>query len=199
MEGNINYMTVNIYDEQLNKVKEICRWESPYRLGAGTRMFTEPYLFCSSGGRILTTNGIEFTIDVYDSHGEYLYTIKQEYKKLKISEDTKKTVINYLKTNPATKDVFQYMQPIIFPDYLPAIRHFMVRDKKVYVLTYKRQGNKSEFYIFDLKGELLNHVFLPLKEQTPLIYFPYCIKDGKLYQLVENEESEEWELYVTES
>jgi hypothetical protein len=45
----------------------------------------------------------------------------------------------------------------------------------------------------------LNHVFLPLKEQTPLIYFPYCIKDGKLYQLAENEESEEWELYVTES
>ncbi len=197
MEGNINYMTVNIYDAQLNKVKEICRWESPYRLGAGTRMFTEPYLFCSSGDRILTTNGIEFTINVYDSNGEYLYAIKQEYKKLKISEDTQKTVINYLKTSPATKNVFQYMQPIIFPEYLPAIRHFMVTDKKVYVLTFKRQGNESEFYIFDLKGQSLNHVFLPLKEQTPLIYFPYYIKDGKLYQLVENEE-EEWELYVTE-
>jgi hypothetical protein len=199
MEGNINYMTVNIYDGKLNKVKEICRWESPYRLGAGTRVFTEPYVFCTSGDKILTTNGTEFTIDVYDSHGENPYTIKQEYKKLKISRDTEKAVINYFKTNPATKNVFQYMQPIIFPDYLPAIRNFMVTDKKVYVLTFKRQGNKSEFYIFDLEGKLLNHVFLPLKEQTPLTYFPYYIKDGKLYQLVENEEEEEWELYVTNS
>jgi hypothetical protein len=198
MEGNINYITVNIYNAELNKVKEICMWESPYRPGAGTRVFTEPYSFCSTGNKIFTTNGIEFTIDVYDSQGENLYGIKQEYKKLKVSEATKKAVIDYFKTNPATKNVFRFMQPIIFPDYLPAIRNIMVKDKKVYVLTFKREGNKSEFYIFDVNGELLNRVFLPLKENSPLTYSPFYIKDGKLYQLVENEEEEEWELYVTE-
>lgn len=198
MAGNINYLTVNIYDAELNKVKEICKWESPYRPGAGTRVFTEPYSFCTTGDKIFTTNGIEFTIDVYDSHGENLYAIKQEYKKLRVSEDTKKAVIDYLKTSPATKNVFQYMQPIIFPNYLPAVRSVTVKDKKVYVLTFKREGNKSELYIFDVKGKLLNRVFLPLKENTPLTYFPFYIKDGKLYQLVENEEEEEWELYVTE-
>jgi hypothetical protein len=198
MEGNINYLTVNIYDAELNKIKEICKWESPYRPGAGTRVFTEPYSFCSTGDKIFTTNGIEFTIDVYDCHGENLYAIKQEYKKLKLSEDTKKAVIDYFKTSPATKNVFQFMQPIIFPNYLPAVRNVTVKDKKVYVLTFKREGNKSEFYIFDVKGKLLNRVFRPLKENTPLTYFPFYIKDGKLYQLVENEEEEEWELYVTE-
>lgn len=198
VEGNINYMTVNIYDAKLNKVKEVCKWESPYRPGAGTQVFTEPYVFCSTGDKIFTSNGTEFKIDVYDSNGEKLYAIKQTYKKIKVSADNEKAVIHYFKTSPSTKDVFQFMQPIKFPEYLPAIRNFIVKDKKVYVLTFKQEDHKSEFYIFDLKGTLLKHVFLPLKEQTVLTYFPYHIKDGKLYQLVENEEDEKWELYVTE-
>jgi len=198
MVGNRNYMTVNIYDAGLNKVKEVCMWESPYRPGEGTRVFTEPYVLHSYGDKILTTNGTDFEIDVYDRNGKKLYTIKQEYKKINVSEDTEKAVIHYFKTSPSTKDVFQFMQPIKFPEYLPAIRNFIVKDKKVYVLTFKQENNKSEFYILDLKGKLLKHVFLPLKEQTALTYFPYTIKDGTLYQLVENEDEEEWELVVTE-
>jgi hypothetical protein len=197
MAGNINYMTVNIYDEQLNKIKEVCKWESPYRLGAGTQVFAEPYIFCSSGDKIFTTNGVEFKIDVFNSMGENLYTINQEYKRLKISEDTKKIVIHFFKNSPSTKDVFQFLQPIKFPEYLPAVFNFMVTDHKIYVHTYKRQDDKSEFYIFDLKGKLLNRIFLPLKEQTPMTFFPYCIKSNKLYQLVENEE-EVWVLIVTD-
>ena len=198
MVGNRNYMTVNIYDAGLNKIKEVCKWESPYRSGEGTRVFTEPYVLHSYGDKIFTTDGVEFEIDVYDNDGKKMYTIKQEYKKIKVSEETEKAVIHYFKTSPSTRDVFQFMQPIKFPEYLPAIRNFIVKDQKIYVLNFKQEDNKSEFYVFDLKGKLLKHVFLPLKEQTALTYFPYTIKDDTLYQLVENEDEEEWELVVTE-
>jgi hypothetical protein len=41
-------------------------------------------------------------------------------------------------------------------------------------------------------------IYLPLKEKNVYQLFPFDIKDGKLYQLIENEDTEEYELFVTE-
>ncbi|UCH97990.1 MAG: hypothetical protein JSV88_14355 [Candidatus Aminicenantes bacterium] len=193
-----SFITVNIYDAELNKVKEVCRWESPFRPGAGTRVFTEPYIFQATENKIFTAGGKEFKINVFDSNGKKLYSINQKYEDIKISEGLKKAVINYFKTSPSTKNVFQFMQPIKFPDYFPAILSFLVKDNKIYVLTYKKKDHKHECFVFDLKGKLLKKVFLPVIEQTLVSYYPFNINDGKLYQLLENEEAEEWELHVTE-
>jgi hypothetical protein len=137
-------------------------------------------------------------MNVFDGNGKKLYSIQHEYERIKISETYKEEVIKFFKTDPTTKNVFHLIQPILFHEYLPAIRTFFVKDKNIYVLTYKRKDQKAEFFIFDLKGRLLNKLFLPLVAQTPLIYYPFNIKDGKLYQLVENEDQEEWELHIHE-
>ena len=52
--------------------------------------------------------------------------------------------------------------------------------------------------ILDLRGKLLKTVMLEIAEQNPEHFFPYCISQGILYQLVENEDSENWELFATE-
>lgn len=59
-----------------------------------------------------------------------------------------------------------------------------------------KEAGKSEVQIFDLKGTLLEKSMIPIKEKNAKRFFPYDIKKGMLYQLVENED-EEWELHVT--
>lgn len=44
----------------------------------------------------------------------------------------------------------------------------------------------------------MKKIYLPLKEKSVNKLFPFDIKDGKLYQLIENEDTEEYELFVTE-
>ena len=39
---------------------------------------------------------------------------------------------------------------------------------------------------------------VPLAEKDDRLWYPYVIKNGKLYQLIENSNKEEWELHVTE-
>jgi hypothetical protein len=39
---------------------------------------------------------------------------------------------------------------------------------------------------------------VPLAEKDERLWYPYVIKNGKLYQLIENLDEEEWELHVTE-
>ena len=85
-----------------------------------------------------------------------------------------------------------------FPDYLPIVRHFVVADQKIYILTYKVEKEKFQFLVLDTDGKHLKTVFLPLnKEKDDVFGFtPFCIKNGILYQLIETED-DEWELHAT--
>jgi hypothetical protein len=83
-----------------------------------------------------------------------------------------------------------------FRDTLP-IRSFLVADDKIYVLTFKNIEGKSEFYVLDLKGTFLEKKMVPFAESEFLCAYPYAIANGTLYQLNENQDTEEWELRVT--
>ena len=85
---------------------------------------------------------------------------------------------------------------IKFPRYFPGVQHFTVADKKVYVLTFRQKNGQNEFIIFDIKGKFLKKAAAPVKEKDPEHLSPFTIKDGKFYQLVENEEEENWELHA---
>jgi hypothetical protein len=84
-----------------------------------------------------------------------------------------------------------------FPDYFPPISSFFIDNNKVYAGTYNLQGDTLEFYIFSLKGKLLKKQFVTFSFiEGSLQPYPLTMKNGKLYQLIENEE-EEWELHVS--
>jgi hypothetical protein len=55
-------------------------------------------------------------------------------------------------------------------------------------------------FIYSEEGKLLKTVFVPLVETDmllPPVYNYYTIKQGKLYRLVENVDTEEWNLYIS--
>jgi hypothetical protein len=85
-----------------------------------------------------------------------------------------------------------------FPEFFPAILDLIVDGGHVHVLTFRREQEKSEFFIFDLEGKLVKKTFLPLKplgDYAGVFFLPYCIKNNYLYQLIDNEEEEVWELH----
>jgi hypothetical protein len=137
----------------------------------------------------------EFIIHVFDNTGKKRYAITGDYEKIKITE----------KQIQKFREGFKYkfkrgldviLERSVFPEYFPAIRHFTVSDGKVYVMTFKKEAGKSEVQIFDINGKLLVKNMIPIKEKNAKRFFPYDIKKGILYQLVENE-AEEWELHLT--
>ncbi|UCH97381.1 MAG: hypothetical protein JSV88_11160, partial [Candidatus Aminicenantes bacterium] len=145
-------------------------------------------------------NGGEENIDVFDHKGEKLYTIKIEYEKVEITDQAKQGIIKYYKEeDPFWKRVWPRIKSWVqFPDYFPLVRLFDIENDRIYIQTFKEEKNKSEFLILDLKGKLLKKAFVPVVKETFLWIYPYCIKNHKFYQMVENEETGEWELHMTE-
>ena len=106
-------------------------------------------------------------------------------------------MIHFLKTSPETKNAFPMLQPIRFPKLFPVISSFFVDQGIIYVMTWKRDQGKNEFFTFDMKGRLLKRTMVPIQYETYIQAYPMVIKNGKLVQLLENEEDQEWELRIS--
>jgi hypothetical protein len=117
-------------------------------------------------------------------------------KREKISWPTVGANFQHLpKMEPLSKKKRSVKQNGKFPRYFP-IQSFQVDDGKIYVQTFKLVRGKSEFYIFDLGGNLLRKVMVPFRGSELLCAYPFTIAQGKIYQLIENDDTEEWELHI---
>ncbi len=199
------YAYVNIYDSSFNKKKSIFRTKSIVKIGKGWWLFARTYFkYVVLDKKILIAGDTEFVIEVFDTNGNRQSQIKQNYQRVKFTDRHRRKVLDYYKMNPSTKVEYDWWEKNIhFPDYFPAIRDIFKADNKIYVRTYKEQENRSEFFIFAGDGKLIRHVFLPIAESNAKLAYPYmrdsapfAIKDGKLYQLIADDDAESCELQV---
>lgn len=192
------FLSVDIYDGNGKKVGHVYRREREVQArGKGTRVFAHPLPYYASRGKIFVATGSDFVIDVLDESGKKLYAITREYQRARVTGDDRKRVMHHLETDPGIKPYLDMIKPIIFPDNYPAIRNYYVADGRIYVLTYKIKEGNTECLIFNTNGQYLKTVFLPYRYKNPVDEYPADIKSDRLYQVVENEDSEEWELHIT--
>lgn len=198
IENGIIYAQVNIFDSNLERLKEIYRVPLIRMGGKGTNMFAPIFPYYPIGDKLFIAKENDLVIAALDKNCDKLYSITRDYEKIKVTEEDKEQALHHLKTKSPMKSVLEMMKPIIFPDYFPAIRRYYIADKSIYVFTYKKKEAKRECLIFDIKGKFLKQVFLPYIVENFNSDYPAAIKNGKLYQLIDNEETEEWELHVTD-
>ncbi len=199
MDGNTYYKVLALYDSNLAKIKEIHRVKADFQPGR-IKTFPPPETFSVSGNKLFITSDEGFVIRVFDADGRKLRDIKTDYERLAVSEEHKKAVDVYHRTHPFFKKEYERMKKdMVFPSLLPAIKHVVFSEDGLYVETYGKAKGKTEFYVFDFAGKFLKKMFLPLVEPGGFKYMArglYTVRNGDLYQLVENEE-EEWEFHVT--
>lgn len=200
--GNIPYFSVDLFNKEGKKIKEICKHQIPYYKKENMvlwQLVSKLPEFKTDGQRIFVAGGGDFILDIYSSKGEKIKVIKQKYKKREITNPERIEILETWKRDyPFIKrrwDVFKKM--INVPGYFPALRTFSVSDKKIYVQTCNIEESKTRFVILDLDGRFIRQVYLPLRYRNIIKHFPYTIDKNMLYQLVENEDTDTWELHVT--
>ncbi|MCP4153616.1 MAG: hypothetical protein GY757_38160 [bacterium] len=199
MEDKTVFLKINLYDATFKLIKEIAKLK--YAVQDTTQQLLPlipPLEVNAYAGKLFVTPAMDFLIDVYNDKGEKLHSIKQAYKKQPVSDDFKNKTDHFLKTSPNFKKYYELLKGWLkFPDYFPAIRRVCVNDNKIFVQTYMHKGDQSEFHVLDFKGKLLKTVWLTFADPIGINLDPlFTISGDKLYQLVENEEKEIWELRI---
>ncbi|MCI0471583.1 MAG: hypothetical protein L0Y73_08000 [Candidatus Aminicenantes bacterium] len=198
IEKDNYFITSNIYDAGFKKITEMARAEFPVQ-GQKFRVLKTTFLLGAVNNRIFVCGSEDFVIDIFDPAGKKLNSIKQPYKNLPFGSDDKKEMLDYYKANPATRQFYDAIRNgILWPDRFPAIRSFSVDERRLYVQSFQVKDGKTDFYVFDHNGKLLAKPRLPIARIIPVeTQQLFTIYNQVLYQLIENEDEEKWELHTT--
>jgi len=198
-ENNINYSLRHLYDPDFKRGPELYKRESFFQPKGALNAFYFFSPIVEVYQSKIFINGVDNQVYVFDNTGKKLYTITFEHEKIKIADEYKERVHEWHKTYPEMRRFYDMIKDrLTFPAYFPGIRMFNVADGKVYILTYKKKGKNSEFVVLDIKGNPLKRGFVHFAERDLRTFAPYTIKNGKLYQLVETDDNEAWELHITD-
>lgn len=130
-----------------------------------------------------------FFFEVFDHEGKKLNKIDRDYEKQRVTAEFRTKRMKEIQK----KSFFQrYKDHVVIDEveFFPAFSDFSVSGEKIFVYTYLEQQGKQEIVILDLKGELLNRVFVPKADVS-------FINEGKYFYLDKNEDGE-WELLLQE-
>ncbi|HLP48131.1 MAG TPA: hypothetical protein VK186_12030 [Candidatus Deferrimicrobium sp.] len=162
--------------------------------------FANFWMFTAAENKIFSVKESEFQVGIYDTNGKEVASISREYKRVKFPQGFKEEIFQYINSINTSEETRQRMKKIlIFPDFLPAISNLFYFDNKIYINTFAREKDNNEFFVYTTDGEFIERILLPI---TPvyngyMFFYPYYIKDGKLYQLIENENTDCWELHIS--
>ena len=195
-ENKTFYVVYSIFDSNLKKAKELYRMKWMVQPGQKRKLF-ETFWYGTYDNNIFIAREDGFAIDVFDSAGEKIFSINQKYKNLKFTDFHKKKFLDFWKSSyPETYEIRKTRTE--FPKYFPAIKTCLVVDKKIYVQTYKEKDKKTEFFVFNIDGKLINKILIPVVRKNPREDYPFWINNQRLYQLVYDLDKYAWELHITE-
>jgi hypothetical protein len=201
-------VTLNIYDEQLSLEKELFRVDEELQRSGNKFIFYYlqfPVAYETSiithEDKVYVTWGKDDKIKVFDKVGNKVAEIPVKVEKQKLTRAYKDKVVNHFKNDKKIPQQIRerHYKNIVFPEFFPAIRDMRISDGKIYVVTYQKEKEKAltKTLIFDITGKLQKTVSLPLKAMDIKALYPFTIKKDKLYQLVEDADSENWNLQIT--
>ncbi|NIM12463.1 MAG: 6-bladed beta-propeller [Candidatus Aminicenantes bacterium] len=200
--------SVILYDANFREIKKLYSSTRP-RPSQAERGIKIPKLIYigSTGNKLFVVDQKDDSyIRVFDLSGKPLKPIKTNLPRLKVDESIKKEFLEWFQTSKFYKifgvRVEELKRVLHFPEYLPAIRIFRLKGGIFYIQTYKtKDNNQSEFIFLDINGNQLNRIYLPSGEMRKVqigTHMPYSFVRGRYYYLVENVDSEEWELHMKE-
>ena len=197
-ENNIRFYRLNLYDSELNMIRELCRKEF---VG---RAFSGDFSFDVYGENVYVTKRTDdFTIEIFDRSGNLVKTIHHDSPMVNVTQEDRDQHMSRLFDRPGWERYFStreemeeyYTNLVTFPDYFPAIAAVHISGDHIYVRTANQVGNSREFWILDLDGRIIDKKMVPFEMQSEHVWYPYVIRRRHLYQLVPNEQTNRWELF----
>jgi len=203
--------TVVLLDSQFKKIKDVIKLENVMRIEFTwqdrstlkhdlIRNVVEKVHY---DDKIFLANSIKgFYFDVFDYQGNHLYSIDKndQVKKIKVDNAYKERLKNFIKTHNKRYYDNYLPQNFRFFEYLPAFKTFRISDNKIFVFTHREKDGLRELIVLDLKGKILFRDFLPIKavHMHVVAADTITINNGVLYELVDNQKTEMWELHKTD-
>jgi len=198
-KDNLSYDVINLYDPELKKIKQLTIKKGWYQQNAkmsGVDLSAPSFVI--SGDHMVVTSSNDFSI--FNIKGIKLLTVDYNFKRKRVTKEDERNYRNWMKKSPVVKQYYENLikNKLVFPEYFPKIKYIGFTDKDIYITAYKKKEEKNtDVYFFNLKGKFLKKIKLPIVYKDVFYSYPFEIYNGKLYQLIEDDENENTKLHIT--
>ncbi|MGE5340156.1 MAG: hypothetical protein ACM3SY_01625 [Candidatus Omnitrophota bacterium] len=141
-------------------------------------------------------------IFVFNSEGKQIKRLTVALPKIKVTEAVKNDMVDYLKSIGYGKVLRVRNEEIknrcFFREYLSTAKLCKIKDGIIQLETYERKDGKYQIVLMDLNGKIIKKLFLPIPTYGLIEgsrFFSYCFDKNTYYYLVDNDETENWELH----
>lgn len=179
-------------DSSYNNVKELAVWTRSR--GRGFSPFGQSVKYSAVKDRIFWFDSEKGRIMSADKMGG---TVKESELKIEervLGDSGIKGIEEYFKMRFGAANFSRFRQRMSFPENYPSVMRMASDSKYLYIITWNVKGDKREVIVLDSKGSEVKRAYFSLEMEDTMNIAPYYFKDGKMLQIVENEDSEEWEL-----
>ncbi len=199
-DDNGIFTVINFFDKKLVKVRELARVKMAEKGYAKINVLSSNIPFQVHKNTIFIPEEKGFVVNAIDSTGKHLFKIeRKDYKQRKFTNKVEKELRDLIKKqSPQQYEIIK--NRLLFPKYFP-IFSFFYKDAKtemIYLFTWKFEDENFECFIYNMKGEFQKRVEVPFKMQAALQPYPLNIYNWKVYQLIDNDETENWEMHITD-
>jgi hypothetical protein len=205
------FSTLSLFDEQMNVITDLYSQEFP-ESEREIPMVTDSIHFSVYKNNVYIEQSPHgFCIAVYDSTGNRIKTLRKNIPAEKFTERDRTNVLENFRQDGMIRmminssggwENFKQKYRLIFPSQFPPIQDLLVRDDKIYVLTFASRGDLERWVVMDSQGEVVRTTDLPIPCKSSFTARSlgkdnrlYGIIDNTFYYLKENEGNEEWEVH----
>lgn len=203
IEKGVLYYRFRLFDENQDQLKVVLSYKNHYQRNKSVNPILDddwPFFDTHDNKIFIENQDADGVIDVFDYNGDKLFSIGTDLDKIEVTAEDQKRYIHYYATLPGNQSYYEenrkYFQ---FPTYFPLVHIFRLDNKKVYVLTHEKgdQDERHNIYIYDMAGKRLGVKTAVLQHRDDINLYPFTIKAGKLYQMIENPDTDTWELHLS--
>lgn len=200
------WITLEIYDSSMKKLKEIARQRSNIQFSSVQMIPDSPH-FCIIGDRIYVERSDKGSVvEIFNSRGEKKGALHVKLKPGAVHEEDKRNSMERYRNDSLVKQIgFENLRKRIqfdFPENFPAFSDILQHNGRPVVKTFHQKKGKIQYLHLDSKGNILNDWMLPVTWEGEMISHLngvepklYTFHNKSFYYLLENPESEEFELH----
>jgi hypothetical protein len=163
-----NKRHVYLLDPGFNPIKEL--YEGPFTWRRGSPVHYRTDTVCHEGMIFISDTEKDFFMAIFDHTGKDLFSIKLGREDEKPSQ--------------------------------PLLHQYCVSDGRIYAATTMKKEGKTEMFVIDMSGSIVKRVLVPLPSIRPtrgvVRYDLFDVDQSRLYEIVKNVETGNWELLITE-
>lgn len=199
-EGGTMSFAITLYREEESHLKKD-RILISYPFGTIRKMnfmnAVYAFTFTVAGERVYAADPEGFKVHVFDREGEELFGFEHPCDPVPFGEDLIERIHKGMKRTMPQAQYEALKDRFYFPEYLPAILMLQASGQHIYALSPTEDIDRSICRIMDLEGRLLDQKTVKFIMNEQMQSFPFYIHHRELMQLVENEETEDWELMIS--